>query len=270
MTSDFDIKKIIGIKNSDGTKLAIGSGLELLESMSVQEIERIFANIKVFHSYVATLLLPCEMQRVISEMFTNSTVIAPPDHFVDLDANANEWSVKDRVTTYLDNSLFVIFVGHLTSASLKQHGYTKDYERRTSGVGGRHYRNVQCRFQMNEFFKDFCDREYQTDKDRLTLAEAEARCNEEIMDEKASFDRTVKYDRMKEYLKIDEMKKMLDTLYAGPTSITTTRDVMVENGNNLISDDSQQTSPGENNASPIVNAFSRRHGIHSKTKKRHG
>ena len=101
--------------------------------------------------------------------------------------------------------------------------------------------------------------------------------------EKISFDQTFNYDRMNEYVKIDQMKKMLDTLYAGPkkSKATTTRDVMMEHADShLISEDSQQTSSGEDNASHIhtnvtsstnttVNAFSRRHGIHSKTKKRY-
>ena len=310
INTERDIKEFLEVKNNKfGTyydkvlkdsESKVVLGLKLLKSMSVQEIERVFANIKVFHSYVTTLLLPCEMQRVIDQMQLNSSPSSTPDHFKDIkDMAGNDWDIQEQVMTYLDNSLFVIFLGHLSSATLKQHGFTKDYQRRKPGIKGKHYRNVQCRFQMNEFFKDFCDREYKTYEDDLTIAQAKTRCEKEMEEEKISFDKTVSLARMKEYLKIDEMKKLLDILNNGPSKKnkkTTSRDEMMDNLENLDNlesndaplintEDTKSSSPGEDKFGKLhndqtgsaastnytaVDAFgARRHQIHNKKKKIH-
>ena len=51
-------------------------------------------------------------------------------------------------------------------------GYVKDYDRDTVykvGRGYKHKRKVQCHFQMNSHFKQYCDIEYTTEKLELWI-----------------------------------------------------------------------------------------------------
>ena len=187
--------------------------------LNSQEIKRVFANLPMFNRYVTSVLLQCETYRVIRRLKQNDDQnenIENEDNFRGLDSNGNEWKVDEKVNTYLLNSLWAIYEAYKSPAILIESGYVKDYERK--GVkkifAKKHYRKVQCRFQMNSHFKEYCDMEYTTNKLKLTEKEAEEECNRKMKFAKETYNRYLWESEglFRKYIKIKEMREFLKKL----------------------------------------------------------
>ena len=172
-----------------------GAKNKKFETLTAQEIKRIFANIPMFNTYVSTVLLRCEMHRVLNEQ---KKTVEKTEFFEDMDPYANEWNVKKRVLSYLQFSFAVISLAHKSNATVVQHGFIKNYDEPKKWR--KHQRKVQCRFQMSSHFKHYCDKEYPVADTSLTLAQAKETCEEELPEIKRGFDITLDEEKMVKFL----------------------------------------------------------------------
>ena len=199
--------------------------------LNSQEIKRVFANLPMFNTYVTSVLLQCETYRVLGKSHQNDQrENGLFDFFDDLDAKGNEWRMDEKVNTYLANSLWAIYQAHKSKAKLVASGYVKDYTKDKVWNGkewwdrGSTPRKVQCRFQMNSHFKEYCDREYETERRHIHHDDAQQKCRSEMESEKGDYDYKLwmKEGELRKYVKIEEMEELFNTLRRYPrTSVFT-------------------------------------------------
>ena len=196
----------------------------ILKRMNGQRVKRLFANLPMFKSYVSTVLLRCEMYRVIKKQvsvagdgkFVSSTL----DIFDVLSPTENEWNVEEAVLTYLKSSINVIHDSQKTVDKdvLLGYGWVKDDSKpKTGKIFKKYPMKIQCRFKMNAHFNDICDREYEI-KDETSLKDEDVKqfCMETSKMEKISFDQSIDPEKFSNFAKFDQIKEMMETLYKGP------------------------------------------------------
>ena len=196
---------------------------KIIKKMSSQDVKRVFANIKTFNSYVSTVLMKCEIYRVMKKQYPKPSTGSKErkkkvaDIFDVLNPKANEWNVKERVLKYLENSFYVVYMSHLTTQpKVEAVGAERDESQAKSTFKRQSKRKVQCRFKMNEYFGDTCDKEYGTDQTELKEDIAMLICKWKIDDEQKQFEKSVDLKPIIAHTNFFEFKKMLATLYAGP------------------------------------------------------
>ncbi|XP_066928448.1 uncharacterized protein [Clytia hemisphaerica] len=197
---------------------------QTLRRMNGQRIKRLFANLPIFKSYVATVLLRCEAYRVVKKHMNvagdGKVVSDTADIFDVLSPNENEWNVEEAVLTYLKNSIVVIHDSQKTVDKdiLLGYGWVKDGSKPKKGKIFKKYpTKIQCRFKMNAHFNDICDREYEiNDQTSFTDKEVEQFCRAMSYTEKISFDQSIDPVKFSDFAKFDQIKEMMTTLYKGP------------------------------------------------------
>jgi len=200
----------------------------ILKKMASQDVKRVFANIKTFNTYVSTVLMRCEIYRVMKKQYPQLSTGSKDrkkkvtDIFDVLDPKANDWNVKERVLDYLENSFYVIHMAHLTTEpKVEAVGVDRDESKAKSKFKRQSKRKLQCRFKMNDYFGDTCDKEYGTEETELKEDVAMEVCKYLIEDEREEFDKSVDLKPIIAHTNFFEMKKLLQKLYAGPRKETT-------------------------------------------------
>ena len=182
--------------------------------LNTQEINRVFANLPMFNTYVTTVLLQCDTYRLVKKFQRNNVPQQDREgkFFKDLDPKGNEWKVDEKVMTYLVNSLWAIYQAYKSEAKLIGSGYVKDYRRQR--IGRKHRRKLQCRFQMNSHFKEHCDQEYTTEYTSLTEQKAEELCESHLKSAKKVYNQLMweNEEIFKKYIKIDETRNFYSIL----------------------------------------------------------
>jgi len=196
---------------------------KILSTMNSQDVKRVFANIKTFNTYVSTVLMRCEIFRIIKKEYPavskgskeeNKKV---DDIFDFLNPNANEWELKDKVLNYLENSFYVIYEAHMsTEPTVVADGFDRDESKSKTKIRRKSKRKVQCRFKMNIYFGDVCDKEYETEHTSLKDDEASEMCQDRMTEEKEDFDKSVELPKIIAYVNFFGMKNLLTNLYNGP------------------------------------------------------
>ena len=195
---------------------------EILKKMSSQDVKRVFANINTFNTYVSTVLMRCEMYRVLKKQYPDPSKGSKKKEDVDdifdiLDSKANDWNVKDRVLNYLENSFYVVYEAHLsTKPKVEAVGYVRDALQDKTKFTRKSRRMLQCRFKMNDYFSDICDKEYHTDVTEMDEELAEQGCDMMIKLEKKEFAESVDLSKIISHTNFFEMRNLLLKLYQGP------------------------------------------------------
>uniref|UniRef100_A0A7M5UNQ7 Uncharacterized protein n=1 Tax=Clytia hemisphaerica TaxID=252671 RepID=A0A7M5UNQ7_9CNID len=209
--SDWETKASLAYKNKKDS------------SWSTQEIVRVFANLRMFHNYVLSVLGYCEAQRALrrdgkklSSGYDGSTTYFGSK----ISSELNDWSVRDEVYMYLVNSMHLIYHAHKSDPELIDVGWTKQETKKgwfsCFKCGPKRARKVQCRYQMNSHFREFRDVEYTEYANSMDEKRARARCINGMDNEKLKYDHDLDEKVVRSYIKIDEIDKFLKNVFKGP------------------------------------------------------